>query len=222
MCGRYMLARDAQSLAEEFGIAAPEHLVPRYNIAPTQPTLIVREEEKRRLATLVRWGLVPFWAEDIAIGQRLINARAETVADKPAFRAAFRRRRCLVPADGYYEWQIIDGRKQPYWITAADRRCFALAGLWELWQRDGSELQTMSLLTCAANQRLSKVHNRMPVIIERAHYGTWLAADTPPAALQALLIPAADEIFVVQAVSSRVNSARNDGPDCVEPLAPSA
>lgn len=222
MCGRYMLARDAQSLAEEFGIAAPAHLAPRYNIAPTQPTLIVREEEKRRVATLVRWGLVPFWADDLAIGQRMINARAETVADKPAFRAAFRRRRCLVPADGYYEWQTRSGRKQPYWISATDARCFALAGLWEHWQRDGNELQTMSLLTCAANQRLREIHDRMPVIIARRHYATWLAAASPLAALQALLKPAADETVVMRAVSTRVNSARNDGPDCIEPLAQNA
>ena len=222
MCGRYMLARDAQSLAAEFGIAAPEQLAPRYNIAPTQPTLIVREEEKRRVAMLVRWGLVPFWADDIAIGQRMINARAETVADKPAFRAAFRRRRCLVPADGYYEWQTRNGRKQPYWISATDSHCFGLAGLWESWQRDGNELQTMSLMTCAANQRLSEIHDRMPVIIERQHYTTWLASETPLVALQALLRPAANETVVMRAVSTRVNSARNDGPACIEPLAQSS
>ena len=222
MCGRYMLTRDAKSLAEEFAIVAPERLSPRYNIAPTQPTLIVREEEKRRVAALVRWGLVPFWADDIAIGQRMINARAETVADKPAFRAAFRRRRCLVPADGYYEWQTRNGGKQPYWIAAADARCFALAGLWEHWQRDGNELQTMSLLTCAANQRLSAIHDRMPVIIARQHYATWLATDTPLAALQALLTAAPDQSLVMRAVSTRVNSARNDGPDCIEALVQSA
>ena len=219
MCGRYMLARDAQSLAEEFGIEAPERLAPRYNIAPTQPALIVREVDKRRVATLVRWGLVPFWADDIAIGNRMINARAETVAEKPAFRAAFRRRRCLVPADGYYEWQTRDGRKQPYLIKPADGGCFALAGLWEHWQRDGNELETMSLLTCAANQALSAIHDRMPVVIARADYGTWLAVDTPAKQLQTLLRPAGDETLVPRAVSTRVNSPRYDDAECIAPLA---
>jgi len=222
MCGRYMLARDAQSLADEFGITAPERLAPRYNIAPTQPALIVREVDRRRVATLVRWGLVPFWADDIAIGNRMINARAETVAEKPAFRAAFRRRRCLVPADGYYEWQTRDGRKQPYLIAPADGGCFALAGLWELWQRDGNELETMSLLTCGANQTLSAIHDRMPVVIARADYATWLAVDTPAKQLQALLQPAADDAFVPRAVSTRVNSPRHDDAECIAPLMPTA
>ena len=212
-----MLARDADSLAAEFGITTPEYLVPRYNIAPTQPTLIVREEHLRRVATLVRWGLVPYWADDIAIGQRMINARAETVADKPAFRAAFRRRRCLVPADGYYEWQTRAGHKQAYWISAADGQCLALAGVWEHWQRDGNELQTMSLLTCVANQALSAIHDRMPVIIKREHYAAWLAAATSAAALQALLKPANDDVCAVRAVGKHVNSARNDGPACLAP-----
>lgn len=219
MCGRYMLARDAQTLAEEFGVEAPERLAPRYNIAPTQPTLIVRELDKRRVASLVRWGLVPFWADDISIGNRMINARSETVAEKPAFRAAFRRRRCLVPADGYYEWQTRDGRKQPWFITPADGRCFALAGLWEHWQRDGNELETMSLMTCAANQTLSTIHDRMPVVIAREDYARWLALDTPAVQLQSLLKPAGDQHFVTRAVSTRVNSARHDDADCIAPLA---
>ena len=219
MCGRYMLVRDAQSLAEEFGIEAPERLAPRYNIAPTQPALIVREVERRRVAALVRWGLVPFWADDISIGQRMINARSETVADKPAFRAAFRRRRCLVPADGYYEWQSRDGRKQPYLIAPADGGCFALAGLWEHWQRDGNELETMSLMTCAANAALGVIHDRMPVVIARADYGRWLSGDTPATQLQGLLKAASDDYFVARAVSTRVNSPRNDDIECIAPLA---
>ena len=215
MCGRYMLARDAQSLAEEFGIEVPERLAPRYNIAPTQPSLIVREVDKRRVAALVRWGLVPFWADDITIGQRMVNARCETVAEKPAFRAAFRRRRCLVPADGYYEWQTLAGRKQPYLISPADGRCFALAGLWEHWQRDGNELETMSLMTCSANQALGTIHDRMPVVIAPSDYDAWLAADTPAAHLKTLLRPAGDELFVTRAVSTRVNSPRNDDVECI-------
>jgi putative SOS response-associated peptidase YedK len=213
-----MLARDAQSLAEEFQIEAPARLAPRYNIAPTQPALIVREVDKRRLATLVRWGLVPFWADDIAIGNRMINARAETVAEKPAFRAAFRHRRCLVPADGYYEWQSRDGRKQPYLITRADGRCVALAGLWEHWQRNGNELETMSLLTCGANHALSAIHDRMPVTIAPQDYATWLALDTPVTVLKALLKPADDDAFVARAVSTRVNSPRHDDAECIAPL----
>ncbi|MCC6708376.1 MAG: SOS response-associated peptidase [Gammaproteobacteria bacterium] len=219
MCGRYMLARDAQSLAEEFGVSAPDRLAPRYNISPTQPALIVREVDRKRVAALVRWGLVPFWADDISIGQRMINARSETVADKPAFRAAFRRRRCLVPADGYYEWQSRDGRKQPYLIAPADGGCFALAGLWEHWQRDGNELETMSLMTCAANAALGVIHDRMPVVIARADYGRWLSGDTPAAQLQDLLKAASDDYFVARAVSTRVNSPRNDDIECIAPLA---
>lgn len=221
MCGRYMLARDAQSLAEEFGIDAPARLAPRYNIAPTQPALIVREVDKRRVAALVRWGLVPFWADDINIGQRMINARSETVTAKPAFRAAFRHRRCLVPADGYYEWQSRDGRKQPYLMAPADGGCFALAGLWEHWQRDGNELETMSLMTCAANASLSAIHDRMPVVIARADYGRWLSGDTAPAQLQSLLSPAPNDCFVARAVSTRVNSPRNDDRECITPVATS-
>lgn len=216
MCGRYALISDPAELAAQFDIAPPSRYAPRYNIAPSQPVLLVRNEDQRRASALLQWGLLPSWSKQAAASRRSINARAETVAEKPSFRAAFRRRRCLVPADGYYEWAARDGTKQPYFIYRADRAPFAIAGLWEYWERDGNVIESCALLTCAANGFLSRVHQRMPVLIEPKNYALWLSAETRPAELSDLLMPANDDIFALHAVTKRVNSPANDSRECIE------
>jgi putative SOS response-associated peptidase YedK len=199
----------------------PEELAPRYNIAPTQPVLAVRTVPagERELVTL-RWGLVPAWADDPSIGNRLINARAETVADKPAFRAAFRARRCLVLADGFFEWQKVGGRKQPYYFRLREGSPFAFAGLWERWGKGATTLETCTLLTTEANELLRPVHDRMPVILPRERFVRWLDPDFRAAAeLESLLRPYPAEDMTGYPVSARVNNPRNEGPLCVEPQA---
>ncbi len=216
MCGRFMLNSDAAEIVAEFEIEPVAGVQPRYNIAPSQPVLIIRDEEHGRTAAEVRWGLIPSWSRNPKIGNRLINARSETVAEKPAFRAAFRRRRCLVPAGGYYEWQARPGGKQPYFIYAAAGGCFGIAGLWERWQRDDQVIESCTLLTCDANRRLSEVHNRMPVVVRRDDYNLWLDAAAEPSVLAAVLKPAPDSSFDLHPVSKRVNSPRNDSIECIE------
>ncbi|MCS7040325.1 MAG: SOS response-associated peptidase, partial [Anaerolineae bacterium] len=184
MCGRFTLTASGDELASLFDLEQAPNLEPRYNIAPTQPVAVVRldREGRRREFTLMRWGLIPSWAKDIHIGNRLINARAETLTEKPAFRTAFRRRRCLIPANGFYEWQKpTAGRKQPYFIGLPDRRPFAFAGLWEHWEgADGSVLDSCAIITTAANERVRVLHDRMPVILERTDFGDWLDPTTTP------------------------------------------
>ena len=226
MCGRFTLIDPEQALTVQFNMPAIPGLKPRYNIAPSQPVLAVRPAPKGgdREAVLLTWGLVPFWAKDPAIGARLINARAETVAEKPAFRAAFRRRRCLVLADGFYEWQRpVGGQegRQPYYVRLREGRPFAFAGLWEHWEgADGSVIESCTLLTTAANDLLRAVHNRMPVILSPPNYDLWL--DTTAQAgdrLKSLLHPYPPEEMEAYAVSRWVNNPRNDDPRCIEPLA---
>lgn len=219
MCGRYMLSSDADTIGAEFGIDPPAEIEPHYNIAPSQQVLIVRHRDAAREGAFVRWGLIPFWAKDPKIGYKMINARSETVTEKPAFRAAFRKRRCLVPADGYYEWQALEGGKQPYLIFPASGTCFAIAGLWESWRQDDEIVESCTLVTCAANERLSQLHHRMPVTVARDDYARWLAPDTGAADLEPLLRPAANDAFDFQAVSTTVNSPRNDSIACIEPHA---
>ncbi|MGR8919921.1 MAG: SOS response-associated peptidase [Gammaproteobacteria bacterium] len=218
MCGRYALISDATELAEAFGVEMPPVFAPRYNIAPSQPVLIVRASERGREADIVEWGLLPSWSKDPRSARRPINARAETVAEKPSFRAAWRRRRCLVPANGYYEWAKRPGGKQPYYIHRRDDAPFAIAGIWEAWERDGNRIESCALLTCAASERLAAVHDRMPVTLAPAAYALWLgeASDGDAAAL---LTPAPDDAFELRAVSTRVNAPANDSPECLEPLA---
>ncbi len=218
MCGRFALSSDAETLAAEFDVAPPEQLAPRYNIAPSQPLLAVGALPDERVTTLFEWGLLPSWSKTVAGARRPINARAETVAGKPSFRAAFRRRRCLVPADGYYEWKALAGGKQPYYIHRADERCFAIAGIWEHWERDGAVIQSCALLTCAANDTLAAVHDRMPVIVAHEDYAAWLDPATPADSLARLLAPAADHAFALHAVSKRVNSPANDSRDNIRPV----
>jgi putative SOS response-associated peptidase YedK len=224
MCGRYTLACEPQLLAEYFALdQVPAALAPRFNIAPGQPVAAIRRDDRRgRRLDLLRWGLIPSWAKEPAIGNRLINARDESLADKPAFRDAFRQRRCLVAADGFYEWKRADGHKQPYWIARRDRRPFAFAGLWERWQpADGSAaITSCTIITTAADPRLRDVHDRMPAILPPEAYDAWLSAGTAAERLAALLKPFPPDAMVVQPVSSRVNNPRNDGPELLEPVEP--
>jgi len=223
MCGRFTLTDPDQRLVEQFDLPGIPDLKPRYNIAPTQPVAVVRVPTAGagREMVLLHWGLIPFWAQDPAIGARMINARAETAAEKPAFRHAFRRRRCLVIADGFYEWQKLDGTKQPHFIRLRDPKPFAFAGLWERWEGpDASVIESVTLLTTEPNALLGEIHNRMPVILHPKDYGLWLDPGIQqPEKVQPLLTAYPAEEMEAFPVSRRVNSPDNDDARCIEPLA---
>lgn len=214
MCGRFTLTVDPAELQELFGLSepAPAGLMPRYNIAPTQPVAVIPNQEPRRLE-LFRWGLIPSWAKDPKIGNSLINARAETAAEKPAFRAALRRRRCLIPADGFYEWKKSGRTKTPMYIQMRSGLPFAFAGLWDVWSApDGSTVPTCTILTTTANALVRGIHDRMPVILPPEAFDLWLTpGELPAAEVQAWLRPFAAEAMTARAVSSRVNNPRNEG-----------
>lgn len=226
MCGRFTLRAPADQLALLFGLAAEPLTVPRYNIAPTQPVGLVRMNARggTREWALAIWGLIPSWAKDPSIGARMINARSETVAEKPSFRAAYKRRRCLIATDGFYEWQKLGGRKQPHFIGMADDGPFAFAGLWEHWAGpDGSELESCTILTTEPNPLLAPLHNRMPVIVDPLDYDDWLGSggDDPReymAILPHLLRPYPAEMMKTYAVSTYVSNPRNEGEECIVPL----
>ncbi len=221
MCGRFALIDPAEQLAMQFDLPTIADLTPRYNIAPTQPVLAVRQAQGNggREWALLRWGLIPSWSKEIAIGNRLINARGETVAERPSFRAAFKRRRCLIPASGFYEWQKRGSGKQPIYISPANGGVFALAGLWESWQgADGSELETCTIVTTTPNELMRPIHNRMPVIVAPEDYDTWLASEPEPSLGLHLLRPYPSELMQITAVSTCVNNPRNEGPQCVAPI----
>ena len=238
MCGRFTLTDPDQDLAVQFNLPQVPDIKPRYNIAPTQPVAAVRvapdslvgERAPLREMAFLHWGLIPFWAKDPKIGARMINARSETAAEKPAFRAAFRRRRCLVVADGFYEWQKVNGGKQPFYIRLQGGEPFAFAGLWEFWKKSDAEdgngeraVESCTLLTTEPNDLLRPVHNRMPVILHPRDYDLWLDPDVQdPERLQSLLRPYPSEAMDAYAVSRWVNSPANDDPRCIEPLEQSA
>ncbi len=218
MCGRFAFYSPAEATAALFGASGSLDIGPRYNIAPTQDIAAVRDAEaagEGRELVALRWGLVPFWAKDPAIGNRMINARAETVAEKPAFRAAYRRRRCLVLADGFYEWHREGAVKIPYFISLASGEPFAFAGLWEDWRNKQTDesLQTATLVTTQANDFLAPLHHRMPVILDAGRADRWLAGDDD------LVDTASRDCPRLRAwpVNRRVNNARNDGDDLIEP-----
>lgn len=223
MCGRYTLSSPSDLLADLLEIDSVPDLAPRYNIAPTQEAAVVRvaEESGNRVLGMLRWGFIPFWAKDPAIGNRMINARAETVAEKPAYRASFKHKRCVVPADGFYEWQAIGGRKQPHYFRLLDREPFAFAGLWDRWEKgDGEPLETFTILTTEPNQAVAAVHRRMPVILEPEAIETWLDPGIVDGErLIPLLGPLPAERMEGYPVSTFVNSPGNDSPRCIEPLA---
>jgi putative SOS response-associated peptidase YedK len=219
MCGRFTLRTAPREVAKAFGLLVQPELFPRFNIAPTQPVAVVRYDTLygRRELVMQRWGLIPGWAEDAKIGNRLINARAETLSSKPAFRDAFRLRRCLVVADGFFEWQKIGKQKQPYFIRRADDRPFALAGLWDRWGPD--KLESCTIITTDANDLLRPLHERMPVILSEGDYDTWLDPTIrDAAALESLLKPAASDLLTMHPVDAVVNSPAEDVPQCIEPL----
>lgn len=219
MCGRYELHTHPAAIALAFGLAHPPDLRPRYNIAPMQQVPIVRlNAAGEREIAQVRWGLVPRWAKDPSIGAKMINARGETAATKPSFRTAFRRHRCLVPADGFYEWQLRrEGPKQPMRIGMKDGGVFAFAGLFERWlSPEGEKLDTCTMLTTEANALLRPVHDRMPVIVPPEAYARWLDPALPDP--EALIAPYADAAMTYWPVSTRVNSVKNDDPKCIEPI----
>ena len=256
MCGRYASARKRIELLEEFSVQrdrVSEELTPDYNVAPTRAVYAVMDREQRapeagkpdagkpdtagqevaRELRVVRWGLVPSWAKDISIGSRLINARAETVSEKPSFRRAFARRRCLLPADGYYEWQVLENagprggkRKQPYFIHRADGGPMAFAGLYELWRDrqfpDGDPdawLWTATIITTTAADEVGQIHDRMPMTIAPGSWADWLdPANSDAGDLQALLLPAADSGLTSYPVSAEVNSVRHNGPELITPV----
>ena len=222
MCGRYSLTTPAESVRRLFDYEGRPNLQPRYNIAPTDEVPVVRlaRDRDRREMVLMRWGLVPRWAKDTKIGAKTINARAETVASKPAFREAFRERRCLVAADGFYEWRKEGKLRRPFRITRRDREPFAFAGLWERFTpREGPPIRSFTIITTEGNAVLAPLHDRMPVILDAEDYGAWLAPDAAAPDLHALLRPFSEPELIFFEVSPRVNKVANDDPSLIEPAA---
>ncbi len=220
MCGRFVLMTPGKSLAEQFGLTEDVALPPRYNIAPTQFIAVIRTrpDDPARTLAVLKWGLIPFWAKDPKMAARLINARAETVAEKPAFRAAFKYRRCLIPADGFYEWNKSGARKQPYFIGMNDGKPFAMAGLWEHWvSPEGEAVESCAIITTDANATVRALHDRMPAIVDPADYDIWLDPKVKdPKELNPLLKPYPSADMKKSAVSPRVNKATYDAADCLE------
>jgi putative SOS response-associated peptidase YedK len=215
MCGRFTLTCSPQQVAESFGCSEIAEFPPRYNIAPAQPVgVIVQDRDlNERAFRLMRWGLIPSWVKDVSKFANLINARAETVAEKPSFRSAFKSRRCLIPADGFYEWQKTRTSKQPFYFSMTDRRLFAFAGLWETW----NDIETFAILTTSANDLMLLVHDRMPVILQPQDYALWLDPSVRDRQrLTKLLQPFPDEPMQAIPVSTRVNSAKVDDASCIE------
>ena len=226
MCGRYTLASpDHQAIRARFPVGESIEIRQRYNVAPTDEVLAVTTDKQGApRGELLRWGLVPTWAKDPSIGSKLINARLETAAEKPAFRRAFEHYRCLIIADGFYEWQAMPaGPKQPFHITRADGEVFAFAGLWSIWHaQDGATLRTCTILTTAANSTIAPLHDRMPVILAREAETAWLDTATAPEQLTEILGGLASGHTALHAVGRAVNDARYDGPECLEPAIESA
>jgi putative SOS response-associated peptidase YedK len=220
VCGRYTLAAPVNDLVEQFRIDEyPSGLAPSYNIAPTQEVAVVTAENEKRKLEMLRWGLIPSWADDPSIGNRMINARAETVSQKPSFRKPFKNRRCLVLTDGFYEWQRTPDGKQPYYIHMKDGAPFAFAGLWEIW-RNGEEVRSCTIITTDANELVGQIHNRMPVILPPGDYQLWLDPDfKEQEALASLLRPYPGGGMEAYPVSRRVNSPSVNVPGCIEPAA---
>jgi putative SOS response-associated peptidase YedK len=222
MCGRFTLRTPQAVLVEQFRLKSIPPLQPRYNIAPTQQIGVVREREPaQRDFAWMHWGLVPFWAKDPSIGNRMINARADTAAEKPSFRDAFKKRRCLILADGFYEWQNTGGKtKQPFYIRMKDGRPFAFAGLWERWGQGDDLLESCTILTTDPNQVCAPIHDRMPVILDKADHDKWLDPSVvDPVAVKYMLDCYPADEMVAEPVSTRVNNVRKNDAECVTPIA---
>lgn len=222
VCGRYSLSTPRDVLIDLFELEEAGPVEARYNIAPTQEAAVVRVRDGGRRLDGLRWGLVPSWADEASIGGRLINARSETVAERPAFAESFRERRCLVPADGFYEWEAgPGGTRQPYWIRRVDGAPFAMAGLWDRWGSGASALESFTILTTVPNQRLARLHDRMPVLLPPEAWKPWLAEEpVEPGELLALLAPCPPEELELVPVSDFVNRVANEGPRCIERAEP--
>lgn len=233
MCGRFVSSTPPDQLAEYFDVdVVPEQLSdrgPNFNTAPTTGIVVVYAEGGTRCMDSFRWGLVPSWAKDVSVGNRMINARAETVASKPAFRRAFAKRRCIIPADGFYEWKAAPGggkgaKKQPYFIHRPDGEPFAFAGLWEVWKGDtavppAAPLRSCTIVTTEANDKMSELHDRMPAILPRAAWDDWLSPEVDDTELLGrFLVPAPSEIIEFHPVSTEVNNVRNKGEQLAEPV----
>ena len=218
MCGRYSITTNVEALRRLYGFRGAPNLQPRFNLAPTQPAPAIRlNAAGERELSMLRWGLIPAWAPDRSIGNRMINARAETLAEKPSFRAALQDRRCLVLADGFYEWQKQGPKKQPYFITLADGAPFAMAGLWDRWTDRGTRetIESFTIITTAASPDLTGIHDRMPALFDSRGQEAWLAA-ADLAVAQALLKPFPGPVSALP-VSTFVNDPKNDSPACLAP-----
>ncbi len=219
MCGRFTLTATPEAVQQALNLESlPDDLIPRYNIAPSQQVGVITNDEPKKLV-LYKWGLLPGWSKDPAMGNKMINARGESLQEKPAFRVAFRRRRCLIPADGFFEWkQEAKSKKTPMFIHLANREIFTMAGLWEIWRSPaGDETRSFTIITCEPNAFMEPIHNRMPVILTPEARQLWLAEDTPPELLQSLLKPY-DAALDAFEVSTRINRATYDEPDVLEPV----
>lgn len=227
MCGRFTRSKDyfsehanQRAFLDQLGLSTAISIPPSFNLAPTQEVAAVRasRDGDERELVMLRWGLVPGWAPGVGIGGRMINARAETVAEKPAFRNAFKKRRCLIVADGFYEWQKTDRSKQPYFIWLTGGQPFCFAGLWERRTRDEKSVESCTIVTTAANRFMERIHDRMPVILEPADYGLWLdSAVQEPERLTPLLRPYPEDKMEAHPVSTLVNSPKNNVPECLDP-----
>ncbi len=223
MCGRYTLAKPVGAVRERFAVGDALTFEPRYNIAPgTEIVAVTTDRQGAPRGELLRWGLVPAWAKDPAVGFKMINARAETLAERPAYRTPFERFRCLIPADGFYEWQARRGQaKLPFHVTRDDGQLFAFAGLWSVWHRgEPDELRSCTIVTTAANAVMANVHDRMPVILDSETESAWIDAATPAATLQELLRSLPPGQTHLRPVSPAVNDVRNDGPECLDDSPP--
>ncbi len=214
MCGRFFLDAQAGEIIEHYQMPPPDLFAPRYNIAPTTPVLALNHNG----FDLYRWGLIPSWAKDLSIGNRMFNARGETVAEKPSFRSAYKRRRCLVPANGFYEWRLENGRKQPY-VCHRDGELFSLAGIWEHWHdADGNEIDSCAIITTDAQGKMRELHERMPVYIPPEGYADWLDCKDENTERADALLRGTKPEYSFYPVGTAVSNSRNEGPDLIKPL----
>jgi putative SOS response-associated peptidase YedK len=221
MCGRFALKAPPRSIQEHFHLPETPDLSPRYNIAPSQSVAVVRQLPGKdfRHLNMLRWGLIPHWAKDMKIGYKMINARAETLAQKPSFRSAFKKKRCLIAADGFYEWTHSGTKKLPIYVQLKSGSVFAFTGLWESWNSpEGTKIESCTIITTSPNKLIRKIHDRMPVILSPEHYELWLQDSTPEHVLQQLLVPYPAEKIEAFQVSTEVNSPNNNSPACILPV----
>lgn len=219
MCGRFAVTVTPAMIASHFGLSEAIEFPPNYNVTPSQQIPVVRSMEGTRTVALMSWGLIPHWAKEERIGYKMINARSETIFEKPAFRSAAKSRRCLIPASGFYEWKKSGKQKQPYYVTVHGQDIFSFAGLWEVWQKSADEVVvSCTILTTEANGLMAPIHDRMPAIIAPAKYDTWLLPGADTKELNALLQPFAAAQMKAYPVSQAVNNPRNNSPECLVPL----